>query len=66
MRKHRFLPFVVAVPLSLAVAGCPPKGIADPDAQSGADGNRSGARAIRVNTTVTDDVSYRGLDRSDW
>lgn len=64
--SRNLLSAAVVSALALPLAGCPQKGIADPDAQSGADGNRSGARAILPNTTITDDVSYRGLDRSDW
>jgi hypothetical protein len=38
----------------------------DADAKSGPDAKRSQARAIPVNTAITDEVSYLGQDRTDW
>jgi hypothetical protein len=38
----------------------------DADAKSGPDGARSGARVVRTNFPVTDEVSYKGQDKTDW
>jgi hypothetical protein len=38
----------------------------DADLNSGPDGKRSGARALKTNTPVTDEVNFMGRDRSDW
>jgi hypothetical protein len=62
---------LVLASLSLfLVAGCKPKTPKEPafdaDAKSGPDGKRVGARSIRPNTPVNDDVNYQGQDQTDW
>jgi hypothetical protein len=38
----------------------------DADAKSGPDGKRSGARALKVNTPITDEVNFANQDKNDW
>jgi hypothetical protein len=60
---------LASVALSL-IAGCHSKTPGEPpfdsDAKSGPDGKRAGARVIRPNTPVSDEVSYQLQDRTDW
>jgi hypothetical protein len=61
---------VVLLVMSACLLGCPapdklPKNF-DPDKKSGPDGKRSGAQLIAINHSKTDEVSYRGQDRTDW
>ncbi len=61
---------VVLLVMSTCLLGCPspdklPKNF-DPDKKSGPDGKRSGAQLIAINHSKTDEVSYRGQDRTDW
>jgi hypothetical protein len=62
------------VPL-LVAAACGPAGKTaktgnddkfDADAKSGPDGKRSTAREVKINTAVTDEVSFAGQDKTDW
>jgi hypothetical protein len=62
---------LVLASLSLSlVAGCHSKTPGEPpfdaDLKSGPDGKRIGARAIRPNTSVSDEVNYQGQDQTDW
>jgi hypothetical protein len=61
----------------LAAAACGPKtssnttpppnvGSTGPDAKSGPDGKRSGAKELKTNTAVTDEVTQPGGDKTDW
>jgi hypothetical protein len=60
--------------LLAATAGCGDKKpntandakLVDADARSGPDGKRSGARILKVNTPITDEVNFANQDRSDW
>jgi hypothetical protein len=38
----------------------------DADAKSGPDGKRSGARALKPNTPITDEVNFANQDKTDW
>jgi hypothetical protein len=67
MRK--LLPYLL--PLCVSVVGCkkdqPPKELPfDADARSGPDGKRAGARTLRPNTPVTDEVNFQKQDQTDW
>lgn len=54
--------------LTLLLAGCAhaPAPAYQPDARSGPDGQRSGAKILQPNQTVTDDVSNADQDMTDW
>jgi hypothetical protein len=53
--------------LLTGLAGCPKKpDNFDADAKSGPDGRRTGAKAIMVNTPITDEVNYKNQDKTDW
>ena len=63
-----FVPLVVGGAL---IAGCKPRPpetpkAMDADFESGSDFRRSGARAMPINTPVTDSVNYDKGDQTDW
>lgn len=64
------LGFGLGALLALGAPACKPKNQNDAkfdaDAKSGPDGARSGARAVRTNFAVTDEVNYKGQDKTDW
>ena len=52
--------------LGTLIAGCAHAPKVQPDARSGPDGQRSSARILLPNQSVTDDVSYADQDQTDW
>jgi hypothetical protein len=65
MRKVLLL--ALLVPLVHCKKDEPPKEPPfDADARSGPDGKRIGARSIRPNTPVTDEVNFQKQDKTDW
>src|SRR5262245_37096606 len=61
----------IILPLLLALASCDKTKTANDektaaDTRSGPDGKRSGARDLKPNTPITDEISYRNQDRTDW
>src|SRR5581483_9928152 len=65
-----WLVIAVAVAIGCGDSKPKPKSAADEkfdaDAKSGPDGKRSGARALKVNTPVTDEVNFANQDKNDW
>jgi hypothetical protein len=72
MRARSLLMTATAAALLVAAGACEKKTKTandekfDADAKSGADGKRSGAKVLKTNTPVTDEVNFLNQDRSDW
>jgi hypothetical protein len=66
----RLLRLGFAALLALGAPGCKSKNQNDAkfdaDAKSGPDGARSGARVVRTNVPVTDEVNFKAQDKTDW
>lgn len=64
------LRFSLAAVLAAGVPACKSKNQNDAkfdaDAKSGPDGARSGAKVVRTNFPVTDEVNYKSQDKTDW
>jgi len=73
MRARLLTTAFAAAALLIAAGACEPKKSKtandekfDADAKSGPDGKRSGARVLKPNTPVTDEVNFANQDKSDW